>query len=223
MTDMPIAQIDPFDAPAFSGLELPVAGEAPAERCDAVRNRRRILETAQRLFASEGVDGVSLDRIAAEAGVGKGTVFRRFGDRSGLLHALLSERESAFQESCIRGPAPLGPSAGPIDRLIAFGCEMFAMLETHGDLMRGANASRPGTFARQASPPYMFWRAHVMVLLAAGAPHVEADWAADALLAMLAPDLYLYQRDVRGLSRAQQEAGWRQMVLNITGNANASG
>jgi Bacterial regulatory proteins, tetR family len=53
------------------------------ERADAARNRLRILDAAARLFAELGVDAVSLDAVAAEAGVGKGTVFRRFGDKSG--------------------------------------------------------------------------------------------------------------------------------------------
>jgi len=52
-----------------------------------------VLEAAERLFAEQGVKNVSLDAIAAAAGVGKGTVFRRFGDRAGLAVALLDERE----------------------------------------------------------------------------------------------------------------------------------
>ena len=68
---------------------LPVVGEPRPERADARRNRLRVLEAADRLFTEHGVKNVSLDAIAAEAGVGKGTVFRRFGDRAGLAVALL--------------------------------------------------------------------------------------------------------------------------------------
>ena len=80
----------------------------PRERADAARNRRRILDAAAALFAELGVDGVSLDAVAAAAGVGKGTVFRRFGDKSGLAAALLDERERELQAALLSGPPPLG-------------------------------------------------------------------------------------------------------------------
>src|SRR4051795_5538387 len=113
-------------------MELPVVGTEVRERSDAVRNRRRILSAAERLFAERGVDCVSMDAIAAEAEVGKGTLFRRFGDRASLMRALLDERESAFQESLIRGEPPLGPGAPPAERIIAFGCALLDMIELHG-------------------------------------------------------------------------------------------
>src|SRR4051794_10672121 len=92
---------------------LPTIGGEPGERADAARNRRRILAAAERLFEARGVEEVSMDAIACEAGVGKGTLFRRFGDRAGLMHALLDEREAAFQESLIRGEPPPPPRARP--------------------------------------------------------------------------------------------------------------
>ena len=52
-----------------------------------------------------------MEAVACEAGVGKGTLFRRFGDRASLFHALIDDRERDFQEAFIRGPAPLGPGA----------------------------------------------------------------------------------------------------------------
>ncbi len=56
-------------------------------RADAERNRLRILEAAGALFAERGLD-VSMEQIAIRAGVGVGTVYRRFGDRDALLDAL---------------------------------------------------------------------------------------------------------------------------------------
>ena len=100
--------------------ELPVT--APHERGDAARNRLRLLDAARTLIAERGTDAVSMDDIAAAAGVGKGTVFRRFGSRAGLMMVLLDEDERALQHaSCsdhrrwARTPLPCTacwPSAG---------------------------------------------------------------------------------------------------------------
>jgi AcrR family transcriptional regulator len=59
-------------------------------RRDAERNRQRILEAARVVFAREGLE-VSLDAIAREAGVGVGTVYRRFADKEQLIEALFEE------------------------------------------------------------------------------------------------------------------------------------
>ena len=56
-------------------------------RADAERNRQRILDAARDLFAERGVD-VSVEDIAAAAGVGIGTFYRRFPDRESLVEAV---------------------------------------------------------------------------------------------------------------------------------------
>ena len=86
--------------------ELPVIQPQASERADAARNRERILCSARRLFAERGASCVSMDEIAEAAGVGKGTLFRRFGSRAALATAVLSEDEARLQESFIRGDAP---------------------------------------------------------------------------------------------------------------------
>ena len=60
-------------------------------RRDAERNRLRILKAAQEVFAERGLD-VSLDDIAAHAGLGVGTVYRRFPSKEDLVEALFTER-----------------------------------------------------------------------------------------------------------------------------------
>lgn len=90
---------------------LPIAGSGPTERADAARNRRKIVQAAAKLVAAKGIDGLALDEVAAEAGVGIGTVYRRFPDKGALAQALLDENEREFQEAFISGPPPLGPGA----------------------------------------------------------------------------------------------------------------
>ena len=60
-------------------------------RADAERNRARILAAAAEVFADRGLD-VSLDEIAAHAGVGVGTVYRRFPDKDALIDALFEDK-----------------------------------------------------------------------------------------------------------------------------------
>src|SRR6476660_4712317 len=105
------------------------------ERADAARNRARILEAAGRLFAERGVEAVTMDEIAAAAGVGKGTLFRRFGDRAGLALALLEDAERDLQGLILRGPPPLGPGAPPGERLDAFLAALLDLLEEHTELI----------------------------------------------------------------------------------------
>src|SRR4051794_13309619 len=118
--------------------ELIQLDEEPRERADAARNREKVLCAAAKLFAERGIDCTSMDDVAAAAGVGKGTLFRRFGDRAGLAHALLSERERAFQDDLLRGPPPLGPGAGACDRIRAFGSARLEILDEHHGLIAAA-------------------------------------------------------------------------------------
>jgi AcrR family transcriptional regulator len=182
--------------------ELPLI-DAPIERADARRNRERILCAAERLLESSTLDCVSVDRIAAEAGVGKGTVFRRFGDRVGLLRAVLSDREAAFQERLIRGEPPLGPGAPALERLLAFGPAYLAFVVENGAILAAAQ-----TGARQTDAPYVFLHTHLGHLLREAAPGLDPDYVADVLLAILRADLVLHQHFARGFSLERLSEGW---------------
>ncbi len=188
---------------------------APCERADAARNRRRIVAAAERLFAERGVAAVSMEAIAGEAGVGKGTVFRRFGDRAGLVHALLDTHEREFQEALIRGEPPLGPGAPPLDRLIAFGRGVIDELETHGEILLAAETS--GRWVRFDHRVYAFYRTHVAMLLRAAAPGLDADYTAEALLAPLGAELHSYLRQAREMPIEQIARGYEDLVRRIVG------
>src|SRR3984957_6504723 len=98
-----------------------IGGTPPAERADAARNRLHLLATARQMLAEQGPDRLTMDGLAERAGLGKGTVFRRFGTRAGIFQALLDDDERAFQQQVLSGPPPLGPGAPPLDRLTAYG------------------------------------------------------------------------------------------------------
>src|SRR5690348_5121309 len=92
-------------------------------RVDAARNRARILAAAAEVFAERGLD-VTLDDIAAHAGLGVGTVYRRFADREALVDALFNERMTAklgrFQAAL---EAPAEEAADALIAVLRFTCE----------------------------------------------------------------------------------------------------
>ena len=167
---------------------LQLRSSPPKERADAARNRAVVLTTAAALFRQHGVEAVSMDAIAAAAGVGKGTLFRRFGDKAGLATALLDEQERSLQDSVLFGPAPLGPGRpsdhpSPRARLRAFVTAYLDYVLDHLALVRMSETAAPG--ARYRIGAYRFWHRHVALLLAK-----RADPPADAhsLLAALAAE-----------------------------------
>ena len=179
-------------------MELPLAHERPArERADAARNRARVLAAAERLFAASNGREVTMEQIAAGAGVGKGTLYRRYPDIASIAQALLDEHERALQDQLLHGPPPLGPGAPPAERLAAFYTAMIALLERHGHLaLAGETGER-----RYRTGAYDAWALHVAGLLTeAGLGETRA--LVDALLAPLAPDVFAHQRD-SGLSARQ--------------------
>jgi AcrR family transcriptional regulator len=192
--------------------ELPVLQEEVPLRADAARNRDKVLAAAERLFAKYGPSCVTMDAVAAAAGVGKGTLFRGFGDRAGLVLALLTEQERRLQEDIIRGPAPLGPGAPPVDRLIAFGERLFEHYRQHGELIAAAESSGG---VRYRSAPFSVYRAHVQMLVREAAPDADWEYLADALMASLRADHVRYLRELRELPDDRVAAGWADLVRRL--------
>jgi AcrR family transcriptional regulator len=191
--------------------ELPVLQDEPPLRADAARNRDKVLAAAEKLFAERSADCVTMDAVAAEAGVGKGTLFRGFGDRAGLVLALLTEHERRLQEDIIRGPAPLGPGAPPLERLIAFGERLLQHQATHGELIAAAE----GRLDRYRSGPFMVYRAHVGLLVREAAPEADWEYLTDTLLASLVASHVRYMRRARGMSEERLAAGWADVVRRL--------
>lgn len=187
------------------------------ERADAARNRATILAAAERLVSADGAAAMTMDQVACAAGVGKGTLFRHFGDRCGLMRALLDERERSFQEDFIRGPTPLGPGAPTRERLIAFGERMLEHIEIQGDLLLAAENGAPGERLRHNV--YAAYRAHVTALLADGGYEGDVGYLADVLLSSLASELVLFQRRELGMSQAQLQRCWGELVRTLVADA----
>ena len=116
----------------------PTAPDRPLRR-DAERNRLRILQAAREAFAEEGLS-VTLDEIARRAGVGVGTVYRRFPDKEQLIDALFIDRMEEFRalaEECMNHEDPWEGLVGFLERATAQhacdrGFKEVALSGTHG-------------------------------------------------------------------------------------------
>jgi AcrR family transcriptional regulator len=130
-----------------------------------------------------------MDDVAAAAGVGKGTLYRRFGDKSGLASALLDEREAQLQQELFDGPPPLGPGAPPDERLAAFVAAYLGFVVAHLDLVAMSQTASPGARLRVGS--HRLWVHHCRLLLTeVGAP--DPELRAEALLAALTAEQVRY-------------------------------
>ena len=193
-------------------------GSPPAERADAATNRRLLLTAARELIAEAGVERLTMDALAARAGLGKGTVFRRFGTRAGIFHALLDDDERDFQRQVLSGSPPLGPGAPPLDRLVAYGRARIEFLMGHREIARAALDGRETVPAGSQTP---MSRAHIRALLGEmrlGAP--DLDVLATQLTGALDAPLLLYL-SAETLAQAAPQVtrrlgqGWEDLVRRV--------
>jgi AcrR family transcriptional regulator len=167
-----------------------VWGAPPAERADAARNRLHLLTTAREMLAEQGPDRLTMDGLAQRAGLGKGTVFRRFGTRAGIFQALLDDDERTFQQRVLSGPPPLGPGATPLERLIAYGRARAGFMLGHREIARAAlDGSQPVPVGHRTPMSQV----HIRVLLGQlGLGGVDLDMLTVQLAAALDGPVLLY-------------------------------
>ncbi|MFD8532565.1 TetR/AcrR family transcriptional regulator [Streptosporangium canum] len=192
--------------------------EERRERADAARNRRAILRATEDLLARHRPEQISMEQVAAAAGVGKGTVFHRFGSRMGLMVALMQERAYALEEAVASGPPPLGPGAPPEERLAAFLDAIVDVVGRNKGLLAalghaatatprpewkehsrhpdGGDSGDHAPGSRDGHPVYRFWHGHASALIAAGRPDLDGELLAHILLGSLQsePVLRLLER-----------------------------
>jgi AcrR family transcriptional regulator len=181
-------------------MNQPVTWGPPrAERADAARNRRLLLVTAREMLAEQGAAKLTMDGLAERAGLGKGTVYRRFRTRAGIFAALLDDDERAFQEQVLSGPPPLGPGAPPLDRLIAYGRARTGFLIGHREIARAALDGREQV---PPGPQTPMSRAHIQLTAALDGPLLL--YLSSATLAQTAPQV------AERLGR-----GWEDLVQRV--------
>jgi len=209
---------------AVVSISLSVLNETPqprGERSDAVENRRRILQAAEKLFAKNGVASVNMADIAKAAQVGQGTLYRRFSSKGELCLALLDAQMSEFQDASL---ATLRESAERNEPKLAQLCTFLDALvrfhARHAPLLCAAQheVSLP---ASPMSAPFTWQRLTVTGLLqgAERTHEIEAGLdlpvIADALLANVHPTTFNYHHQVNGYSLDRISAALQRLVRGL--------
>lgn len=197
-----------------SGRQLP----GGLERSDAARNRRRILAAARQLFGEKGVTRVTMEEVARTAGVGKGTLYRRFPNKGLLCEALLDEPTRQLQAEVLVSLSD--PGRGALEKLRNFLVRLVLFTEENLDLLYGGQDTLQGAerVARYGHPSYGWMRWTVLGLLREAARNGELDeqkdieYLADAMLAPLNVDLYYHQSRMLSLSPERISAGLSSMI-----------
>ncbi|WP_214106145.1 TetR/AcrR family transcriptional regulator [Acrocarpospora catenulata] len=184
-----------------------------------MRNHAAILAAAERLFAeTDDGPGVSTEDIAAAAGVGKGTIFRAFGDRAGLLRAVYDARVETLRATSHDSGSP----ASPRDQVHALLQGVVQAKIAHRQLVL---ALEDATGQRKAetlfeSPPYQWVHGTLQELLG---PLLEERmppaWVAHVLLSALRADLLEHLLTNDAMTKQEILDSIRLLVDQILGPA----
>jgi polyketide synthase 12 len=169
------------------------------------------------MLAERGPDRLTMDGLAERAGLGKGTVFRRFGTRAGIFQALLDDDERAFQHQVLSGPPPLGPGAAPLERLIAYGRARAGFLVGRREIARAALG---GSQPVPAGPRAPMSQVHIRMLLGQlSLGRIDLDMLTVQLAAALDGPvlLYLSSGELAAAGEPGQRIGqaWQDLVERV--------
>ncbi|MER5723918.1 TetR family transcriptional regulator [Streptomyces sp. NPDC012617] len=181
-------------------------------RRDASRNQEAVLAAADALFAGgESPEDVTMAAVATAAGVGKGTLFRAFGDRAGLLRALYEARLEPIREAVESGPPPLGPTAPPRERVPALLDAVLCFKLDNRRLALALEAGGSGSPYR--AEHYERWHGMLRSVLEQIPGFPDGDFTAHALLATTRADLVEH---LAGEGRVPREAMRAHLATYVT-------
>ncbi|POX37493.1 TetR family transcriptional regulator [Streptomyces sp. Ru73] len=187
-------------------------------RKDAARNRAAVLAAADTLFTRcASPDDVTMADVATAAGVGKGTLFRAFGDRTGLIRELYAARLQPIEEAVEAGPPPLGPGTPPRDRVPAL---LDALLCFKLDNRRLALAlEATGSASPYDADHYGRWHALLRDMLEQLPGLPAPGFTAHALLAAVRADLVEHLAGPEGVPRDTLRAQLAAHTATVLGTS----
>lgn len=217
------------DCPWPSGIPELFQWHRRHERRDAAEHRQRILEVARHLFAEHGVDAVSMHQIAMAAGIGQGTLYRRYAHKGELCMDLLHEHYERIVEEIATQLAATATSPA-LERLQSVLAKIVALLEEQGamlgsvagtDMRDGqcneSDISRHISFQRT---PWYLWLHELFAGLLTEAverrelPSLDVPYTVDAILAALHPAFYRFQRQEHGFTSERILQGLRHIYID---------
>jgi AcrR family transcriptional regulator len=190
------------------------------ERSDARENRQQLLAVAKQLFTAQGIEHTSMHEIGRTAGVGQATLYRHFADKGEICHALIKEDLAAFQERVGALIDGAGTVASPMARLDTLIVEKNRLTESHLPLFAAIDEAAAAAQRKPFRGPFHMWLHEQITSLLAQAvaqdevAQLDAAFAADAILAAVAPHLYRYQRQDLGYSSERIMAGMRHLFID---------
>lgn len=185
-------------------------------RADAVRNREAVLAAADALFARcESPESITMSDIAAAAGVGKATLFRGFGDRTGLIHALHRMRLEAVEHAIEAGPPPLGPQTPPLQRVPALLDAVVCFKLDNRHLALALESIGDGN--PYGAAHYERWHGVLTDMLERVPGLTDGDFTAHALLAATRADLVEHLVRQRRMTREQVRGHLGAFVARVLG------
>ena len=199
------------------------------ERRDAAEHRQRILEVARHLFAEHGVNAVSMHQIAMAAGIGQGTLYRRYAHKGELCMDLLHEHYERFVEEIATQLAAKATSPA-LERLESVLAKIVALLEDQGAMfgpvagteMRDGqcNESDISRHISYQRTPWYLWLHELFAGLLTEAVErgelasLDVPYTVDAILAALHPAFYRFQRQERGFTSERILQGLRHIYID---------
>ena len=214
--------MDPERKPIPLGNMSETGTEERPERRDAAANRELLLATADRLFSARGVANVNMADIAQAAGVGKGTLYRRFANKGELCLALMDVQLSDFQEMMLLRMRQMAADGETnMAQLDMFLDALVHFTAVHQPLLCEVQREGLFQFNTALSLPHFWQHMTVSGLLQAAviAGEISADldttYTADALLSPLKADLFRFQREGRQFSLERISAGLRSLAAAL--------
>ena len=180
-------------------------------RADALKNRALLLETAQRLFNQRGVSEVPMTAIAEEAGVGKGTLYRHFQNKSELCHALLDQEMRDLQERFLRR---MRNAHEPRANLEWFLEQVVTFVIQNDDLLSAQASQEPVNVLEH--PAHLWWRHTIRGLLQQIKPQPDLDYATDVLYVLLDVQTLRFQHNTMGYDILRIITGLKYIVHSLT-------
>ncbi|MBJ6361711.1 TetR/AcrR family transcriptional regulator [Paenibacillus sp. GCM10012307] len=174
----------------------------------------RILTAAAQLFKESGLENVSMHSIAKRAGIGQGSLYRRFTDKGEICSALLRHSTGQFLTQLELGTKQSQAERPALERLKDSIGQIVDFIDQHGELLHLIKTEFTGKKQLTQFEHPFFRRVSAIIseLLSEAVDNEEIvdtdiQFTTTALLAVLSPDMYLFQQKVHGSAKEEIKQG----------------